>query len=332
MNTHFLAWWNLENLFDVETSADRIPWLQHELGSYLKGWDETVLNKKVTNLSSIIAQLNGNHGPDIMGFCELENKRVVQLIAGKISVATGRSYDVVHVEMNDHRGIDIAFMYDTSLYTPEPEIFSHEVMKRTGTRDLLQVNFTVNASGKKLFLIGNHWPSRSGGQYESEPFRIMVGENLSYWIKRIMEIRGETEAIIVMGDLNDEPFNRSVSEYALGVADEHVIENAARPILPDTVHKPYLLNLMHQFLGQNRATFVFGNEKNVLDQFLVSRGLILNAGYFSVQEVNIVDFLPELVTGEYKKPVSFGAPSSAHSYNPEGFSDHLPIYMVIEEK
>jgi hypothetical protein len=267
-----------------------------------------------------------------MGFCELENKKVVQMLAGNLSTATGRVYDVVHVDMNDHRGIDIAFMYDTALYTPEPEIFSHEIMKRTGTRDLLQVNFTVNRSGKKLFLIGNHWPSRSGGQYQSEPFRMMVGENLSYWVRRIMELRGENEAIVIVGDLNDEPFNRSVSEYALGVTDVNIIENAAKPTLPDTVHKPYLLNLMYPFLGQNRGTFLFGNQKNLLDQFLVTRGLVIGAGSFKVNEVNIVDYIPELVKGEYKKPVSFGAPSNARSYNPNGFSDHLPIHLILEEK
>ena len=332
MAKHFLAWWNLENLFDVENSADRIPWLQKELAKYLKGWDAAVLNKKISNLCSVIKRLNDSKGPDLMGFCELENKKVVQMLAGNLSTATGRIYDVVHVEMNDHRGIDIAFMYDTALYTPEPEIFSHQIMKRTGTRDLLQVNFTVNRSGRKLFLIGNHWPSRSGGQYQSEPFRMMVGENLSYWVRRIMELRGENEAIVVMGDLNDEPFNRSVSEYALGVTDVNIIENAAKPTLPDTVHKPYLLNLMYPFLGQNRGTFLFGNQKNLLDQFLVSRGLVIGAGSFKVNEVNIVDYMPELVKGEYKKPVSFGAPSNARSYNPNGFSDHLPIHLILEEK
>lgn len=50
MVKHFLAWWNLENLFDVENSADRIPWLQKELAKYLKGWYEAVLNKKISNL------------------------------------------------------------------------------------------------------------------------------------------------------------------------------------------------------------------------------------------------------------------------------------------
>jgi hypothetical protein len=120
-----------------------------------------------------------------------------------------------------------------------------------------------------------------------------------------MELRGENEAIVVMGDLNDEPFNRSVSEYALSVTDVNIIENAAKPSLPDTVHKPYLLNLMYPFLGQNRGTFLFGNQKNLLDQFLVSRGLVIGAGSFKVNEVNIVDYIQELVKGEYKKPGKF---------------------------
>ena len=48
-------------------------------------------------------------------------------------------------------------------------------MKRQATRDILQVNFMTKAEEKRLVLIGNHWPSRSGGQYESEPYRIVAG-------------------------------------------------------------------------------------------------------------------------------------------------------------
>jgi len=330
MKEHFIAWWNLENLFDVENEPTRLDWLQKELATYLKGWTAEVLDKKINNLASVIIKLNNQTGPDIMGFCEIENRHVIELLVSKLA-PTGRNYDIVHHDMNDHRGIDIAFIYDTAKYTPEPEIFSLEVMKRTGTRDLLQVNFTINAGGRKLFLVGNHWPSRSGGQYESEPFRMMVGENLSYWMKRIGEIRGEEHPVIVVGDFNDEPFNRSITEYALGTPDTHKIENAARPVAPETVHKPYLYNLMYPLLGNNRGTFVFGNEINLLDQFMVSRALLLNDSPFFVAGADIVSF-PELVKGEYNTPVKFGAPSQKTEYNPNGFSDHLPVYMIVQEE
>jgi len=42
-------------------------------------------------------------------------------------------------------------------------------------------------------LIGNHWPSRGGGQYESEPYRIIAGETLSCFHQRILEENNKEE-------------------------------------------------------------------------------------------------------------------------------------------
>ena len=36
----------------------------------------------------------------------------------------------------------------------------------------------------------------------------------SYWMSRIIEIKGKDIAVLTMGDFNDEPFNRSLTEYA----------------------------------------------------------------------------------------------------------------------
>ncbi len=35
MDQHFIAWWNLENLFDVADSPDRPQWLANQLRSEL---------------------------------------------------------------------------------------------------------------------------------------------------------------------------------------------------------------------------------------------------------------------------------------------------------
>jgi predicted extracellular nuclease len=335
-NRHFIAWWNLENLFDVQDAPARIPWLQKELNKYLQGWTSEVLNQKLTNLSSIIRQLNVGKGPDLMGFCEIENRNVIEMLVAKLN-DLGRNYDIVHKEMNDQRGIDIAFIYDKSAFTVGPDpIFSLEIMKRTGTRDLLQVTFTTKEKKNELIIIGNHWPSRSGGQYESEPFRMMVGENLSYWLRRIAEIKGETAPILVMGDFNDEPFNRSLTEYAMSLDNSIKISNARKPTADShiTVRIPYLLNLMWNLMGEGKSTFVYNGNGNVLDQFLVNRGIALRTieHHFQVDTVEIVDYLPELVKGEYKTPVKFGAPSKGNEYNPAGYSDHLPISITLLEE
>jgi len=54
----------------------------------------------------------------------------------------------------------------------------------------------VRATQRLFVVIGNHWPSRRGGQLETEPYRILAAETLSYWLQRIHEIVGP-EAVVV---------------------------------------------------------------------------------------------------------------------------------------
>jgi predicted extracellular nuclease len=332
---HFLAWWNLENLFDVQDSPTRFPWLQRELNNYLNGWTKAVLDKKISNLASVIRQLNEKRGPDLMGFCEIENRHVIELLVTKLA-GLGRSYEIVHKDMSDQRGIDIAFIYDKAHFKLGSDpVFSLEIMKRTATRDLLQVTFKTKTKGNELIIIGNHWPSRSGGQYESEPFRIMVGENLSYWLRRIEELKGEAMPVLLMGDFNDEPFNRSLTEYAMSVDNTVKISNAVKPSADShiTVRVPYMYNLMWKLLGEGKFTFMFEGDGNLLDQFLVNRAIALPSGKpFKAEEVQVIDNLPGLTKGEYKAPVKFGAPSKKGEFNEYGFSDHFPVTLELTEE
>ena len=58
MTEYHFGWWNLENLFDIENSPRRTPHMQNVVGSELKNWDQSVLSKKICQLSSIIKQMN----------------------------------------------------------------------------------------------------------------------------------------------------------------------------------------------------------------------------------------------------------------------------------
>lgn len=92
-----------------------------------------------------------------------------------------RRYQVVHADTGDRRGIDIAFLYDPGLFTArEDQRFQHVVMRRTATREIFQVNLRT-AAGRSWAVFGNHWPSRSGGQHESAPYRAIAGETLAYF-------------------------------------------------------------------------------------------------------------------------------------------------------
>jgi hypothetical protein len=315
---YFIGFWNLENLFDIEKSPRRSDKLQRVLRNELKGWTAKVLDRKVSQLASIILQLNQNRGPDILGVCEVENRYVLELLSERLN-PPGRDYRIVHADTQDQRGIDVAFIYDASRFGAE-DVFSHFIVKRVATRDLVQVNFRT-ASGRMLIIVGNHWPARSGGRWQTDPYRLIAGETLAYFHERIREEQGAEAAILAMGDFNDEPFDRSLVEYARSERQRAKVTLAA---------SARFLNLMWKIAGQSAGTFYFDNFAHVLDQFLVSKGLLTgNGGVKVVEDSARIEKFTEM-TGPltYPVPIRFGR---GRSLNVDGFSDHFPISVAVRE-
>ncbi len=316
---YYFAFWNLENLFDIEKSPRRSEKLERAIGKDLKGWTQTKRDKKIAQLSSIIRRMNGGKGPDLLGVCEVENAHVMQLLADSLA-PLGRTYQVVHHDTSDQRGIDVGFIYDSGLFTAG-ESFSHVVMRRTATRDIFQVNFTTKKN-RRFVVMGNHWPSRSGGRFESDGYRAIAGETLAYFHERVMDVLGKTTPVIAMGDFNDEPFDRSLVDYALSVQLSQKAANA---------RNYYFLNLMWDILGRREGTLYYDGVPNVLDQFLVNKNMIANKAAFRAlpETVEVIRF-PEMVDkGDYPKCIRYG---TGKDTNPNGFSDHFPVGVKIVEK
>jgi len=321
MKEHYITWWNVENLFDEKNAPPerRSEKVRRKIAADLSKWTADVLNQKIENLALTINQINGGLGPDILGVCEVENDYVLNLLIGKLSV--GRNYKLLHHDMSDNRGIDVAFIYDGDKYEfQEGTFFHYPVIKRYPTREIVQSTLKVKESGMELVLLGNHWPSRSGGQYKSEPYRILTAETLSYFIERILEIKGKDAAIVVMGDFNDEPHNRSVTDYALGTMDRQKVVYARSPML---------YNLMWELMGTRKASYVFDNTPMMIDQFMVSKGIAKKSGKFDLDTSSVkLEVFDGMVSGRYNKPVRFGQ----NSPNMNGFSDHLPVSLQLMEK
>jgi predicted extracellular nuclease len=316
-NNLFLAFWNVENLFDLET-AERSEKLRKILGNNLKGWNEEVLGSKLQQLAMVIRSLNNGAGPDFLGVCEVENQRVLVKLVEQIAADGGRNYAIAHADTSDNRGIDVAFLYDPQIASVPPgAIFQHWIVKRFATREIFQVNFRVD--GKLLTLIGNHWPSRTAGQYESEPYRLTAAETLSYWLERIQEEHGKETPIVVMGDFNDEPFNRSLCEYALSVNDRQRVINGSNP---------YLLNLMWPLLGAGKGSHMFEGQWNLLDQILVSRGIVNGKSGWHVAGEAQIEAVSLMKYPRKPGPRRFGLSPAERDL--EGFSDHYPVSVVLE--
>ena len=316
---YLIAWWNLENLFNVENWPDRPEWLANQLATELAGWDQGILDKKCTQLARVIKDMNGGGGPDILGVCEIECVEVLQALLQKVDLPD-RSYGIVHHDSDDKRGIDVAFVYDQNKFTAGAK-FDHVVLKRNATRDIFQVNFETTAGNNPIVLIANHWPSRlGGGKFSSEPYRIVAAETLSYWLSKIPEKFDSEPAIMVMGDFNDEPYDRAITDYALAIREK-------RRVASSRSQKPYLYNLSWSIYGAGSGTYYYG-KWDILDQMMVNRPLVQINTPVQYQDGSFSVFRPDYLL-KNGKPRRFGRPSKR--YDEGGFSDHLPVTAVLRE-
>lgn len=314
-----VAWWNLENLFDRANHPDRDPDLASEIDRELVGWTAPIRNRKLRQLSHVIESMFGGAGPDLLGVCEVENDTVLQLLLDEVNIA-GRDYQISHHMTADARGIDVSFVFDANVL--DAHDMGHQmVLKRRATRDLFWVEFVVKDTGAVFVAIGNHWPSRSGGRYESEPFRMMVGETLSFTLSELYKqfTVGDQIPVLVMGDFNDEPCDRSMQEYFLGTRDRDRVLRARSPLM---------LNLMWPLMDlDDPGTLRFASDWNMLDQFLVNKGMLRRDSLVKIKTDSVrIQRAP--MAKSNGEPRRFGRPM--RGLDEDGFSDHFPITVVLE--
>lgn len=317
-----IAFWNLENLFDHE-NAQRPAKLKSKLAGELAGWTAAIRDRKIQQLSSVIDLMFDGEGPALLGVCEIENEDVVQRLADAISVP-GRNYQIVSHASGDARGIDTSFIIDaTELSVVDT---NHQVViKRSATRDIFWARLRVNASNEEFVAIVNHWPSRSGGQYTSEPFRMLTGETHAYIVSNLLdEDQGGDKnlPIISMGDYNDEPFNRSMQEYLLGSRDPGRVRFST---------SGHMLNLMWPLMqGDDPGSYLYGSTWNMLDQFLVSQGMVRGPSPVRVDRDSVEIFRPSTMVASAGKPRRFNRPSAKKGEDQDGVSDHFPILVKLD--
>jgi endonuclease/exonuclease/phosphatase family metal-dependent hydrolase len=211
-------------------------------------------------------------------------------------------------------------------------------MRRTGTRDITQVTFKTK-QGHELVALCNHWPSRSGGAYESRGYRIIAGETLAYWHKRICEEKGDTIPIIAIGDFNDDPFDDSLQMHAEATREQGDVERGKTVRHFYNLAWNYLSQFSHDHRGNERqiqGTIYYQGNGNVFDQILVSKGLLSSDSPMSVKkETAQIELFPEMIASSVSEgPIRFGLPkgNANKNINMKGFSDHFPVSVVLQEK
>lgn len=312
-----IVFYNVENLFDTEDE----PLKEDEEftpGSD-KAWDQEKYEKKLEDIARVLSSVNPSGLPEIIGLSEIENRKVLDDLVGIKSLKKG-NYSVVHSESPDKRGIDVALLYcsddfTVSDYKTIPVIFPFDSSETT--RDILYVTGTEN-DGEAFHFFVNHWTSRIEGQRESEPKRIYAAVALRKEIDALMN-RDPQVKIVIMGDFNDEPTNRSINEMLFA---NNKRKNAT---------SRELYNLMYDLHNINNiGTYFYRGNWNMLDQIIISQSLlkdrsgyhtdyedgkILKEDWMLYQEQESREFVPNRT---YSGPEYYG-----------GASDHLPVYITF---
>lgn len=311
----FVANWNVENLYDAEDDPDNDGDDEFLPNNPTTRWTQVRYETKLDNLAQVISGMNDGQGPDVLGIEEVENEGVVRDLVDRLA---GKRYGIVHVDSPDFRGIDTAMLFNRSRFALL-ESHAYKIPLKWGeTRDILH-SVLEDRDGEKLHVLVNHWPSRGGGIEASEPKRVVAARTLAKSIARIYQ-REPAARIVVLGDFNDEPSDRSIRDVlavesyptASGEYDPAKIYNLA-----SDKEKKGWGSFYHSFRGDV--------EWRMYDQIMASGALLQNAGGRR-SEISLWVDKPAFMVEEHGRDKGAPVPTFQNQEDYEGgYSDHFPI-------
>jgi predicted extracellular nuclease len=307
-DTMKMMFWNAENLFDTLDDEGK------EDGEFTPEgamrWTPGRLDRKLDDMARTIVAVGDTLPPDIIGLCEVENENVMNRLT-RWSLLGNLGYRYVMTSSADRRGIDVALLYQRERFRL---ISSHSVTPLPATRDILHVSGEI-LTGDTLDLIVCHLPSRRGGAKKSEPRRIKAAQSIRHICDSLQSVR-QTANIVIMGDFNDYPTNKSIRS---GIG-------AQKPTAAADHHALYDLFLAKEHQKPDHGTYKHLGEWGFLDQFIVSGNLLDPASRIHTSPSRAGEVrLPFLLTEDK----SNGGDKPRRTYNGPayngGISDHLPI-------
>jgi len=314
-----VAFYNLENLFDTINQVDHLDELSPILE--IKSGRTKIYRDKLSKLSTVLYHIGKPKNklpPAIIGVVEVENKKVLTDLINTPPLSY-HSYGIVHYNSPDQRGIDTALLYNKEVFTP---LYSQPINAKIHkdnipilTRDILWI--TGYLMDEKTHVLVNHWPSRRGGTQKSNVLREQAAAKC---LEIVHQIKHENKLakIIIMGDFNDNPTNKSLKK---GLKTKAL----KRALNFDSLYNPF-----EKMFKKGSNTLVFRGEMFLFDQILFSENYLTkqqedkgfkfyNAGVFNPHYLTVQ-------SGKYK-----GSPKRSFSRGTYlgGYSDHYPVYTYL---
>lgn len=311
--------WNLQTLFDDRDDGVEFPGWSVARGQ----WDSEGYRTRLRNFSKAAAAAAPG-GPDILVLQEVENLRVAEDLADLLP----GSWPARIVSCGEGAAFGCAVL---SRF-PAIAARAHAADPGSGVRPedlrpLLEV--VLDAEGIRLTILAAHWKSKVGGAEATEPAR---RAQAALAARRIGEILAEDPAaeVLLAGDLNENPdewirVGRAWPTALLpanwaarggGWTDRILL--AAEP--GEAGPGPEGLVLWSPWEEAGGFSYVHDGTEERIDHVLLSPGLLDGIGLAFVSFSAEPD--RELLSDD-------GTPRAWDTRNREGYSDHLPLRLVL---
>ncbi len=309
--------YNVENLFD--TRHDTLRDDTEFLPDGVRHWTRSKYDRKLNDVARVIVSVGGDDGvPELVGLCEVENDSVL-IDLTQHSLLRRAGYRYVMTDSPDQRGIDVALLYQRdsfrlldmqSLRLPTSE------NGQSATRDILHVVGQL-PDDSMLDVFVCHFPSRSGGQRETEPRRLLAARTLRHAVDSIISLR-QNPQVVIMGDFNDYPDDRSLTEELRAQVSE--------PLSPEPASLYSLLGIKARQTDEDFGSYRYRGSWGLLDHLIVSGSLLCDDASCHVVRGSARVFQSDfLLEGDTR----YGGKRPRRTFSgmkyEGGISDHLPV-------
>ncbi|MCP4159988.1 MAG: endonuclease/exonuclease/phosphatase family protein [Deltaproteobacteria bacterium] len=313
--------WNVQNLFDdIENGTEYDEFIPGD-----GGWDSDLFHLRMSRIKEVFSALF-DAPPHIILLQEIENLNTLDILNSKY--LDNFSYD--WAVMIEEEGASVGTAVLSSIPIKSVSSIQTGYWGNYRLRALTEILFDLN--GDELVIINNHWKSKSGGSAATEQGRISCAEALSGRIKKLL-LANKDLMIIAAGD-----FNENHDEYKL---IERSYRTALIPIFEDVPpewDKSLFVTSKKEKCGiiENRTTmyspwydtgakgsYAYKSVWRKIDHFFLSGSLLDEEGY-EYESFRVIS--DSFLMNDYNYPARWDHMTE------EGYSDHLPLELIISNK
>jgi endonuclease/exonuclease/phosphatase family metal-dependent hydrolase len=318
-NSRTVVFYNVGKLFDAVNDPGTFD--DDFLPEGKRQWTEDRYKKKITDVAKVLSVINENELPAIIGLVEVENQKVVEDIAASSKLRRGK-YGIILFDSKDEKGLETALLYkkdEIEIVDSKsiPVEFGFDI--KDVTRNILYVKCKIKDDNVYHIFV-TQWPLRQPNEQDTEIKRISAAVALRKEVDKILNFENNAH-IIIMGDFNDEPTNKSAMQI-LSATNKR-----------KNLNYRDLYNMMYDLHNNgNEGTTLSGSGWVMFDQIIVSPALFnKSTGYYlTFEDGKIYKGEEVLITDPKTKLTSLNRTYNGSQYV-GGVSSHLPIYVILKK-